>query len=124
MSAALGLDPLNRAKGKGGLKPQAWKEVDPWGGEEPIARIDRCRRYSRVETSGMGLGPIKGMIRHRETGQYYKGEGQWTPDAGQAMKFENLSNVVSEAQKFGLENCSEFVVEVGGKIGFRVLLPL
>lgn len=40
------------------------------------------------------------------------------------MQFEHLSHVVSEAQKFGLEGCSEFVVEVNGQIGFRVLLPL
>jgi hypothetical protein len=64
------------------------------------------------------------MVRHRETGQYYKGEGKWTPDVSQARQFENLSDVVREAQKFGFESSSEFVVEVGGKIGFRVLLPL
>jgi len=64
------------------------------------------------------------MIRHRQTGQYYKGNGQWTADASQAMQFENLSNVVSEAQKHDLDGCSEFVVELNGQIGFRVLLPL
>lgn len=64
------------------------------------------------------------MLRHRETGQYYQGEGKWTTDASKAMQFENLSRVVSEAQRFGLEGCSEFVVEVNGQIGFRVLLPL
>lgn len=64
------------------------------------------------------------MIRHRKTGQYYKGEGRWTSDASQAMQFENISNVVSEAKQFGLEGCSEFVVELNGQIGFRVLLPL
>jgi hypothetical protein len=72
----------------------------------------------------MGSGPIKGMIRHRQTGQYYSGNGQWTADTSQAMQFENLSNVVKEAQRFDLERCSEFVVEVDGKIGFRFLLPL
>ncbi len=64
------------------------------------------------------------MIRNRETGKYYKGEGQWTSDSSHALHFENLSQVVSEAQKFGLEGCSEFVVELNGQIGFRVLLPL
>ena len=72
----------------------------------------------------MGSGPIKGMIRHRETGQYYKGEGKWTPESSRAKQFENLSEVVSEAQKYGLEHSIEFVVEVGGKIGFRIRLPL
>ena len=77
-----------------------------------------------MEKQGEGFGPVKGMIRHRETAQYYKGEGQWTAEASQAMQFDNLSKVVSEAQKFGLEGCCEFVVEVNGHIGFRVLLPL
>jgi hypothetical protein len=72
----------------------------------------------------MGSGLIKGMIKHRETGQYYKGEGKWTPKSSQAKQFENLSEVVSEAQKYGFEHSSEFIVEVGGKIGFRVMLPL
>jgi len=67
----------------------------------------------------------KGMIRHRETDQYYKGNGQWTSRTREAMRFENLSAVVSEAQKYGLDNgCCEFVVEMSGMIGFRVRLPL
>ena len=76
-----------------------------------------------MERSGKPLGP-QGMIRHRETGQYYQGDGQWTPDAREAMRFESLSNVVTEAQRFGLGGCCEFVAELDGKIGFRVLLPL
>jgi hypothetical protein len=92
------------------------------GGEKPIAPNTVCGGYLKVENSWTGSSPIKGMIKHRETGHYYKGEGQWTPVAGQAMQFENLSDVVNEARKFGFEGISEFVVEVGGKIGFRVLL--
>lgn len=76
-----------------------------------------------MESSGTGANS-KGMIRHRETGQYYKGEGQWTSDTRMAMPFHNLSDVVAEAQKQGLKASCEFVVEVGGKVGFRVLLPL
>ena len=76
-----------------------------------------------MESSGAGNGP-KGMIRHRETGQYYRGEGEWTVDPREAMQFENLSLVVTEARYHGLEGCAEFVVELDGKIGFRVLLPL
>jgi hypothetical protein len=64
------------------------------------------------------------MIRHRETGEYYRGEGKWTSDPREAVQFENLSLVVTEAQRQGLEGCAEFVVELDGKIGFRVLLPL
>jgi len=40
-----------------------------------------------------------------------------------AMQFETLSRVVSEAQRFGIEGCSEFIVELNGQIGFRALLP-
>ena len=77
-----------------------------------------------METTGEGFGPVKGLIRNRETGQYYKGEGQWTSDAKQAMQFDQLSRVVAEAQRFGLEGTCEFIVELDGQIGFRVLLPL
>ena len=77
-----------------------------------------------METPGNDQGTTKGMIRHRQTEQYYKGDGRWTTDASEAMQFENLSNVVSEAQKFGLGDCCEFVVELDGQIGFRVRLPL
>jgi hypothetical protein len=71
-----------------------------------------------------GAGKPKGMIRHRETGQYYRGEGKWTLNRHEAMQFDNLSLAVTEAQRHGLEDCAEFVVELNGKIGFRVLLPL
>ncbi|HZR18306.1 MAG TPA: hypothetical protein VFE51_13520 [Verrucomicrobiae bacterium] len=77
-----------------------------------------------MESSGTGSGPVKGTIRHRETEEYYKGEGQWTKDPREAKQFETLTQVVSEAQRFGLKGSCEFVVEVGGQIGFRVLLPL
>lgn len=76
-----------------------------------------------MERSGTGAS-LKGMIRHRETEEYYKGEGQWTSDKSEAMQFENLSNVVNEAHKYDLERCCEFVVEIDGQVGFRVLLPL
>ena len=64
------------------------------------------------------------MIRHRETEKYYQGNGNWTSEMKEAMQFENLTQVVSEVQKFCLKGSCEFVVEVGGQIGFRVLLPL
>ena len=76
-----------------------------------------------MESPGTGAGP-KGMIRHRETEQFYKGNGQWTADKREAMQFENLSSVVSEAQKYSLTSACEFVVEIHGQIGFRVMLPL
>ena len=76
-----------------------------------------------MEGSGTGASP-KGMIRHRETEKYYKGKGQWTSDKAEAMEFESLSSVVTEARKYGLEHSCEFVVELDGQVGFRVLLPL
>lgn len=76
-----------------------------------------------MESLGRDTSP-KGMIRNRETEQYYKGEGQWTSDKSQAMQFDNLSNVVGEAKKYGLTTSCEFVVEIDGQVGFRVLLPL
>lgn len=75
-----------------------------------------------MESSGTGTGPVKGMIRHRETEKYYLGQGQWTSDIREAMQFENVTEAASEAQQFGLKGSCEFVVEVSGKIGFRVFL--
>ncbi len=77
-----------------------------------------------MERSRTGTGPVKGMIRHRDTEKYYKGEGQWTSEIGQAKQFESLTQVVAEVQRFGLKGSCEFVVEAGGQIGFRVFLPL
>jgi len=77
-----------------------------------------------MEKQGTGSGPLKGMIRNLETEKYYKGEGNWTSDVQAAMQFETLTQVVSEAQRFGFKGSCEFVVEAGGQIGFRVLLPL
>jgi hypothetical protein len=77
-----------------------------------------------MESPGTDKGPIKGMIRHRETEQFYQGNGKWTADLHQAMQFENLAEVVEEAKRHNLNHCCEFVVQVNGQIGFRVLLPL
>ena len=67
----------------------------------------------------------KGMIRHCETDQFYKGNGHWTSTTREAMRFDNLSTVASEAKKHGLDKgCCEYVVEVNGTIGLRIKLPL
>jgi hypothetical protein len=63
------------------------------------------------------------MIRHRETEQYYKGNGKWTSATVDAMAFDSLSEAAREAQRSGLAGPCEYVVVVGGQIGFRVLLP-
>jgi hypothetical protein len=64
------------------------------------------------------------MIRHRETEQYYKGEGKWTSASIEAMPFDSLSKAAQEAQRSGLAGPCEYLVVVGGQIGFRVLLPV
>jgi hypothetical protein len=76
-----------------------------------------------MESSGTGAGP-KGMIRHQQTGHYYRGAGKWTQNVREAMEFENVALAVAEAKRFGLGSGCEFVVEFDGKIGFRVFLPL
>ncbi len=72
----------------------------------------------------MGSGKTRGMIRQRETGQYYKGEGEWTSVIDDAMPFDSLSHAVHEAQRCGLAGHCEYLVLVGGQVGFRVLLPI
>ncbi len=77
-----------------------------------------------MEVQGTGDRPLKGMIRNRVTDQFYAGNGLWSSDMSRAMHFDNLSQVVEEAQGFETKDDCEFVVEVNGKIGFRVRLPL
>lgn len=76
-----------------------------------------------MESSETGLGPARGKIRHRETQQFYKGQGQWAGDSNDAMLFEGVTDAAHEAQRAGLKGPCEYVVEVGGQIGFRMLLP-
>jgi hypothetical protein len=66
----------------------------------------------------------KGVIKHRKTEEYYKGEGQWTPDVQQAMEFQSLSRVVEEAHRYGIKDCCEFIMRLAKLPGFIVLLPL
>ena len=72
----------------------------------------------------MGSGTVRGIIRHRETEHYYKGEGKWTSAVVDAMSFVSLGEAAQEAQRSGLVGPCEYLVEVGGQVGFRVLLPV
>jgi hypothetical protein len=75
----------------------------------------------------MGIGrntPIKGVIRHRTTEEYYAGSGRWTSIPGEAMAFDSLTGVLTEAQKHGIHNCCEFMVTVPDHPGFTISLPL
>jgi hypothetical protein len=76
-----------------------------------------------MESSGADHGP-KGMILNRESEEYYRGNGEWSHHARDAMQFDSLENALVEARQFNLARGCEFVVELNGKIGFRVLLPI
>lgn len=75
-----------------------------------------------MESSGTSER-TKGKIRHRETQQFYKGQGEWSRDSREAMLFQGVADAALEAQSVGLTGPCEYVVEIGGQIGFRVLLP-
>jgi sugar phosphate isomerase/epimerase len=66
----------------------------------------------------------RGVIKHRKTEEYYKGEGKWTPDEEDAMEFDSLSRVAEEAQRYGIKDCCEFIMKLAALPGFLVLLPL
>ena len=75
----------------------------------------------------MGIGrntPIKGVIRHRTTEEYYAGSGRWTSVAGEAMDFDSLTGVMAEAQIYGIHDCCEFMVTLPGHPDFTLSLPL
>jgi hypothetical protein len=67
---------------------------------------------------------IKGVIRHRETEEYYAGSGTWTTEAKKAMEFRSLSRVVAEAAKYHIHDCCEFVVRLLGRSDVTIALPL
>jgi hypothetical protein len=74
---------------------------------------------------GVGNGNgIRGVIRHRTTQEYYAGSGQWTNIVDQAMAFESLTAVITEAQKYAIHDCCEFMVSLPGRPGFTIALPL
>ncbi len=103
----------------------SYRDSKVYGGDSPYrATWPRGRAYLRVF---MGIGrntPIKGVIRHRMTEEYYAGSGRWTNVAGEAMAFDSLNGVLTEAQKYGIHDCCEFMVSVPGHPGLMVSLPL
>jgi hypothetical protein len=66
----------------------------------------------------------EGIIKHRETEQYYAGAGDWTAELGRAMQFQTLSSVAAEAVRYGIRDCCEFLVTVPGRSDFTISLPL
>jgi hypothetical protein len=69
-------------------------------------------------------GDIKGVIKHRQTAEYYAGDGQWTGDQEQAMVFHNLSSLVDEALRHNIRDCCEFILRYEEQPGVNVYLPL
>jgi len=68
--------------------------------------------------------PAKGIIRHRETGEYYAGEGRWAFEPAGAFLFEGLSHAMAEAQKYGIRDCCEFMVALPDSPELSVSLPI
>lgn len=67
---------------------------------------------------------IRGIIKHRQTEQFYLGEGQWTPALDLAMEFKTLSALVEEARKYNIKDCCEFIVRFEDQPEFSIMLPL
>ena len=66
----------------------------------------------------------RGIIRHRETGEYYAGAGGWARAASDAIYFENLSKAMAEAQKYGIHDCCEYMVALPESPDLSVSLPI
>jgi hypothetical protein len=66
----------------------------------------------------------RGIIRHRETGEYYAGAGRWAHVAAEAVSFENLSDAMVEAQKYGIHDCCEYMVSLPESPDLSVSLPI
>jgi hypothetical protein len=79
---------------------------------------------SSIMTAEKGIGPIKGVIKHRDSEKYYMGFGHWTSEAEDAMEFTNLRDVIDESQQYDIKDCCEFILTMAGKPEFSVYLPL
>ena len=77
-----------------------------------------------METNGNGHEQAKGIIKHRTTDEYYEGDGKWTSDEREAMEFQSLSQVIEEAQRYGIKDCCEFIVRLARFPGITMFLPL
>jgi hypothetical protein len=74
--------------------------------------------------SGDIRGAFIGIVKHRQTGDFYRGSGDWTADAESAMQFDSLSAVVEEARKYHIRDCCEFILTFTDRADFRVAIPL
>ena len=66
----------------------------------------------------------RGIIRHRETGDYYAGGGRWARSAKEAVYFEDLTEAMVEAEKQGIHDCCEYMVALPDSPDLSVSLPI
>ena len=78
----------------------------------------------KVEFGMKNRGAIRGVIKHRQTEEYYAGDGGWTEDKEEAKVFQSLSALVDEALKYNIRDCCEFILAYEENPGFDVYLPL
>lgn len=69
-------------------------------------------------------GAFVGIIKHRQTDEYYQGAGGWTAERDKAMEFESLGAVVNEARMYNINDCCEFILRFADRSDFRVAIPL
>jgi len=67
---------------------------------------------------------LKSVIKHRETEKYYAGNGAWTDESDQAMKFYDLVALVEEISKYQIRDCCEVILSYDKEPGINVYLPL
>jgi len=65
--------------------------------------------------------PLRKLIRHSSSLQYYSGEGQWTSNLDQAKEFESIFSMAQEAQKYRMRGYCSFVLKSGDQeVQFRL----
>ena len=74
--------------------------------------------------SGDIRGAFIGIVKHRQTEEFYRGAGSWTAYHEDAMQFDSLSAVVEEVRKYHIKDCCEFILTFRDRADFRVAIPL
>ena len=77
-----------------------------------------------METNGVGHRGFSGIIKHRDTEEYYTGGGKWAADEAEALKFTSLHAVADEARRYNIKDCCEFILRLVDSPGLQVFLPL
>jgi hypothetical protein len=80
--------------------------------------------FSDVETNGVSHQGFSGIIKHRDTEEYYRGQGRWGHEEEEAMTFTSLHVLAEEARRYNIKDCCEFILKLVGQPGMVVFLPL